>query len=283
MISENIKKLRVDNSLTQKELADKLHVTAQAVSRWENGEVEPSIGTISSMAEIFGVTTDEIIGGPDKKPEKETVVEKEYVVTEQKPVLAVCEQCNKPIYNGADIVRKHHSGGRGSSGYTTILCAACDEKNRNRQYENAVAHGRLQRKRSFIWGGLITALILAITLGVSLSNTENSGTIIGASVVAVLFFPFISCLFLENNFIEDLFTGISSWSIKMPGLIFSLDLDGIIWLLTVKLGLWILGGLISVACFLLAIIVCLALSVIVYPFALAKSIQNPELSGEMFQ
>lgn len=279
MISENIKKLRVNNALTQKELADKLHVTAQAVSRWENGEVEPSIGTISSMAEIFGVTTDEIIGGPAKKPEKETVVEKEYVVKEQKPVLAVCEQCNKPLYNSADIVRKHHSGGRGHSGYTTVLCTSCDEKNRDRAYKNAVAHGILQRKRSFIWGGLITALILAITLGVSLNTTENIGTIIGTAVTAALFFPFLSCLFLENNFIEDLFTGISSWSIKMPGLIFSLDLDGIIWLLTVKLALWVLGGIISVACFLLAIVVCLALSVFVYPFALSKNIKSPE-SGD---
>ena len=130
MISENIKKLRLNEGLTQKELAEKLHVTAQAVSRWENGEVEPSIGTSSSMAEIFGVTTDEIIGGPDKKPEKETEIKTEYIAKEQKPVLAVCEQCNKPIYNGAEIVRKHHSGGRGRSGYTTVLCKSCDEKNK---------------------------------------------------------------------------------------------------------------------------------------------------------
>ena len=279
MISENIKNLRVGKGLTQKELADKLHVTAQAVSRWENGEVEPSVGTISSMAEIFGVTTDEVIGGPDKKPEKETVVEKEYVVTQQKPVLAVCEQCNKPIYNGAEIVRKTIYHGRSPS-TTKILCKSCDEKNKKKAYETAVAHGRLQRTRSFLWGGIITAIIAGATLGVMFGTDQPAAAAIGAACAALLFFPFLSCLFLQNNFIGDLFEGISSWSIRMPGLIFSLDLDGIIWLLTVKLALWILGGLVSIFCFLLAVAVCLALSVFVYPFAIAKNVKHPELSND---
>ena len=285
MISENIKNLRNKIGMTQKELAEKLYVTPQAVSRWENGEVEPSVDTITTMAQIFGVTTDEIIGGPDKKPEKETVVKTEYVKeyvavpnAPQKPVLAVCEQCNKPIYNGAEIVRHHHSGGRGRSGYTTVLCKSCDEKNKKRAYDNAVANGLLQRKRSFLWGGLLTALAVAIALIATLSANFETGAIIGASIGALLFFPFLSCIFLKNNFIDDLFGGIASWSIKMPGLIFSLDLEGIIWLLTVKLALWILGGLLSIFCFLLAIAVCLALSVFVYPYAIVKNIKHPELT-----
>ena len=278
MISENIKNLRNKTGMTQKELADKLYVTPQAVSRWENGEVEPSIDAISTMAKIFNVTTDEIIGGPEKKPEKETVVKTEYVAATPKPVLAVCEQCNKPIYNGAEIVRHHYSGGRGRAGYTKVLCKSCDEKNKKRAYEQAVEHGLLQRKRSFLWGGLITALAVAIALISTLSANLETGAIIGATVGALLFFPFLSCIFLQNNFIEDLFGGIASWSIKMPGLIFSLDLEGIIWLLTVKLALWILGGLISIFCFFLAVAVCLVLSVFVYPYAIVKNIKHPELT-----
>ena len=67
----------------------------------------------------------------------------------------------------------------------------------------------------------------------------------------------------------------------MPGVIFSLDLDGIVWLLTVKIGLWILGGLISIACFLLAVAVCLCLGVFAYPFAIVKNFKFPELSNDL--
>ena len=63
MLSQNIKILRMQKGLTQKELADLLHVTSQAVSRWEKGDVEPSIDTINNMAKIFEVSTDEIING----------------------------------------------------------------------------------------------------------------------------------------------------------------------------------------------------------------------------
>lgn len=42
MISDNIKNQRTKKGLTQKDLADRLHVTPQAISRWEKGDVEPS-------------------------------------------------------------------------------------------------------------------------------------------------------------------------------------------------------------------------------------------------
>ena len=53
MIGANIKKLRTERGLTQKNLADQLFVSAQAVSRWENDEVEPSIGTITKLSAIL--------------------------------------------------------------------------------------------------------------------------------------------------------------------------------------------------------------------------------------
>ena len=55
MIGQNIRRLRTEKQMTQKALADKLFVTAQAVSRWENGEVEPSLSTVTEIARIFNV------------------------------------------------------------------------------------------------------------------------------------------------------------------------------------------------------------------------------------
>ena len=71
MIGNNIKRLRTERGMTQKALADKLFVSAQAVSRWENNEVEPSITTLTELAKIFGVSADEILGLETKKIENE--------------------------------------------------------------------------------------------------------------------------------------------------------------------------------------------------------------------
>ena len=72
---------------------------------------------------------------------------------------------------------------------------------------------------------------------------------------------------------------IFSWGfVRMPGLIFTLDLDGIIWLLTVKLLFWILGILLAILCGGLAIALGLFVSIFVYPFALRKNIVKGENS-----
>ena len=278
MISENIKNLRTAKGYTQKELADMLHVTAQAVSRWENGDVEPSIGTITEMAKIFGVTTDELIKGPSAKPEPEKVVEKEYVYKEQKPVLAVCEQCNKPIYDGKDIVRINHYHIR-SATTTQTLCRSCDEANKKRHHDNAVAYGIQQRNRSFVWGGIITGLILALSLIISISVGASTGIVIVCAVTSVLFFPFISCLFLKNNFVGEMVETIAGWGfVKFPGVIFSLDFGGIMWLIGVKILFWIIGFMLAFAAAAAAVALGLVVSIFVYPFALRKSFVSPELS-----
>ena len=52
-IGQFIKKIREENKLTQKELADKLGVTYQAVSKWENGKNVPDISIIKEMSKMF--------------------------------------------------------------------------------------------------------------------------------------------------------------------------------------------------------------------------------------
>lgn len=53
--------------LTQDALAEKLGVTAQAVSKWENDQSCPDITTLPKLAEIFDCTTDELLGIPARK------------------------------------------------------------------------------------------------------------------------------------------------------------------------------------------------------------------------
>ena len=71
-VGENIKNVRKKNNITQEELAEKLNVTRQAVSNWENGKSEPDIKTISTIAGIFEISTDRLIN--HIPTEKETFI-----------------------------------------------------------------------------------------------------------------------------------------------------------------------------------------------------------------
>ena len=135
---------------------------------------------------------------------------------------------------------------------------------------------KLSRNRSFIWGGITATvfLIIGIVSWISSSDASNFGTF---SILALTGFTLVSCLVLDNNFVGDMIAEIFSWGfVKMPGVIFTLDLDGIIWLLTVKLLFWIIGIILAVLCGILAIVLGLLISVIVYPFALIKNIKGIE-------
>jgi len=61
-IGENIKKYRAVRQITQKQLANFLGITEQAVSRWENGSGYPDITMLPSIASFFAVTTDDLLG-----------------------------------------------------------------------------------------------------------------------------------------------------------------------------------------------------------------------------
>lgn len=61
MISERIKALRELEKMSQKNLAEKLGITQQAVAKWEKGIAEPDIYAIKKMANIFNVSTDYLL------------------------------------------------------------------------------------------------------------------------------------------------------------------------------------------------------------------------------
>lgn len=58
-----ISELRKSNQMTQKDLAAKLNITDKAVSKWERGLSCPDISLLSSIADLLGVTTSELLNG----------------------------------------------------------------------------------------------------------------------------------------------------------------------------------------------------------------------------
>ena len=72
-IGENIRNFRKKNDLTQEELASRLGVTYQSISRWENGTTYPDLELIPAIAEVLAVTVDELFGMPQIEKEKRAV------------------------------------------------------------------------------------------------------------------------------------------------------------------------------------------------------------------
>ena len=56
--------LRKKMGLAQNELADRLRVTRQAVSRWETGETNPGVDTLKALSRLFGVSINTLLGSP---------------------------------------------------------------------------------------------------------------------------------------------------------------------------------------------------------------------------
>lgn len=62
-VSKNIKKLRSERKMTQDSLAEKINVTRQTVSSWENDRTQPDIEMLEQLANVFKVSLEEIIYG----------------------------------------------------------------------------------------------------------------------------------------------------------------------------------------------------------------------------
>ena len=61
-----ILRLRTEKGLSQNELAEKVYVTRQAVSRWENGETIPNTETLKLLSEFFDVSINTLLGSPQQ-------------------------------------------------------------------------------------------------------------------------------------------------------------------------------------------------------------------------
>ena len=61
---EVLRSLREKNHLSQEEMAGKVMVTRQAVSRWENGETQPGLETLKILSREFNVSINTLLGSP---------------------------------------------------------------------------------------------------------------------------------------------------------------------------------------------------------------------------
>lgn len=82
MVGKNIKSFREQKNITQTELAEKLNVTRQAVSNWENEKTEPDIDTLQKIASALDVSVEELIYGRKREVKMIKKVYHNYNTTE---------------------------------------------------------------------------------------------------------------------------------------------------------------------------------------------------------
>ena len=73
-LSENLQRLRKKAGLSQEDVAEKLFVSRQSISKWENGNAEPGVDHLKALARLYGVTLDELMENesvPETKPTPE--------------------------------------------------------------------------------------------------------------------------------------------------------------------------------------------------------------------
>ena len=70
MTGQLIAERRRELGLSQSELAEQIHVTDKAVSRWETGRGMPSVDTLEPLAEVLGLSVSELLGGKRLTPEE---------------------------------------------------------------------------------------------------------------------------------------------------------------------------------------------------------------------
>lgn len=99
VLADNIQKFRKRIGMTQEELAEKLGVTFQAVSKWENAKSTPDILFLPTMAELFNCSIDDLFSYVSKNNRQEINLISDMQVPDEMKDF-VCKQIRSQIGKG---------------------------------------------------------------------------------------------------------------------------------------------------------------------------------------
>ena len=282
-----IAELRTERKMTQAELGAMLNVTSQAVSKWENGLSEPDMESIRKLCEIFEITFDEFFGADTKT---ETSSEEPAAGS---VVLAYCDVCDKPLYNPKEYQVSIENGIQ----HTTCLdCVPKKEEAKRKEQQLRIARENKAReeqrirerkarqdgemhdlKKGLVWGILGGVVLAVLAIIGTVSAQMDVGIIIAAAAVGLYGGYAMLTQFIWVNSVWDVF-GFFLRTLKLPGVIFTLSIDGLLFLIFVKVLGAILSALFSVVLFIIGFFVTLIYAMILFPFALIKEIRDIKTS-----
>lgn len=125
-LGETIYRLRTEKNLSQGDLADRLEVSRQSVSKWENDSAVPDLAKIVKLSEVFEVSLDELVKGEKLQQDSEAVQQRESIPAMEIPRQTDVNEVKTEVkteFNNESYTRNAGSKGRMIAG-TILLCMA---------------------------------------------------------------------------------------------------------------------------------------------------------------
>ena len=284
--------------MTQGQLGERLNLSAQAISKWENDMAEPDLATLRTLAELYQISIDELLSAEAPSPNfgeaaEQPTFEPEPIGSAEQtapaaPPIGFCKECGVTV-------TEENLGAK----EPVVLCKKClaakQEADRRaaeqakraaeqakREKEMAIKHAEAERAQNrhrlvkrLVWSLVVATIVAGAFLAITLAAANSDGgmdknMVIFAVVMIYPIFAFISCLFFDTV-VSDVFIGLVSKSIHWPGLIFSFDIDGFIWLITMKILFFILGLLFGILMFFIGLACGFVVAIFVFPFTMVKA------------
>lgn len=297
-LGKKLSNYRKVSDMTQQQLGDYLNVSAQAISKWENDLAEPDLNTLKALAALYKVSLDDLLE-----------VDRDGIVSPAQPIdtEAVAASVSQTIAaqmkaNAAPIgyckvcgiaVTEENLGDR----EPVILCTKCkEEKERNEAAAKAKAEREAARaksdrekkiadckfrRRRYLTFSLIVAAIPALALMIyslvslfSGAQEFQAATIPSILITTYVVYAFFFCLFFEDCAVREVMYFFFEKTISWPGLIFTFDLDGILWLIGMKLLFWFLGLVFGILMDILGIAIGMLIAPFVAPYVLTKHVHK---------
>ena len=274
--------------MTQQQLGDYLNLSAQAISKWENDLAEPDLATLKTLAGLYKVSIDELLdvephGTPAQMADVDTVAATLSNAIDEKlnstpKTIGFCKNCGIAV-------TEENLGTR----EPIVKCKACvaaakaaealkAQQQRKKLEDERIARDKARRRnsynltrrrnKSFIVAGLVSGVFLFLLIVGAVQDFDLQGLLFGL-VITYAIFSLVSMLFFDTP-VGNVISYMCTASIKWPGLIFTFDLDGILWLIGMKLLFALLGFLFGLLCAALGILIGLIIAPFVFPYIMVK-------------
>ena len=109
-LANRLAELRKQKGLSQEELADKLQVSRQAISKWERGEASPDTDNLIELAKIYNISLDELVGLSTEKKAEEKEPQKDQITIDDNGIHIKDDEGNEVEVKEGHIHLKDENG-----------------------------------------------------------------------------------------------------------------------------------------------------------------------------